>query len=353
MTLSGVDDEGLREVCRAWFGGCEPTIRPLIGDGFSGASLVRVSPGDGAADVVLKSFPVSARPRVEWVHALTRHLREAGCGEAPEVVATPSGATLVGSAGWIWEAVRFVEGATTDAPDPSRAAAAAAALARLHVAAAPWPAAAPTRGIAPAMTRRIDHASRLLAAPWQAPMDRPRAGDALANEMVARLERAAAIAREAGLSAALRRVVATQPAPLPLQAVLRDVWSGHVLFADGEPARVAGIVDLHAASIDTPATDVARLLGSWRRDPAISPGVAWPQALAAYEAIRPLAVEERRLVSWLEATGTILGLDNWFRWVLAEGRRFERPARVLERVDRLVAGMAGAIARLDGHGHGV
>jgi hypothetical protein len=41
-------------------------------------------------------------------------------------------------------------------------------------------------------------------------------------------------------------------------------------------------------------------------------------------------------VAWLQATGTIFALDNWFRWCLVEGRRFGEAGRVIERVDRLL-----------------
>jgi len=353
MTVSWVDDDGLREVCRAWFGSREAIVRPLVGDGFSGAMLARVSPGDGAADVVLKSFPAASRPRVEWVHGFMRHLRSSGCLEIPDVIATRVGGTVADDgSGRIWEAVQFVEGVAEDAPDPSRARAAASTLARVHAAACAWPAASPTHDIAPAMTRRIEHAGRLLADPWRMPAHPPRSAGDLATEVASRLERAIVIAHEAGGPAALRRVAATKARPLPVQAVLRDVWSGHVIFA-ADATQVAGIIDLHAAAIDTPATDLARLLGSWRRDPTVPPSVAWCDALAAYEAIRPLADVERRLVPWLEATGTGLGLDNWFRWVMVEGRRFERPARVVARVDRLLAHLRGALEWLDGSGAGV
>jgi alkylation response protein AidB-like acyl-CoA dehydrogenase len=37
---------------------------------------------------------------------------------------------------------------------------------------------------------------------------------------------------------------------------------------------------------------------------------AWAAAVAAYERVRPLPPAERRLIRWLDATGTILGLDN-------------------------------------------
>lgn len=347
MNHPRLDDARLREVGTAWFGDASVAIRPLDGDGFSGAPLAVATPADRSGAVVLKPFAAGVRPRVEWGHGLMRWLRSAGCREVPEVVVLRAGGTVaIDSLGMGWEAVRFVAGTATDAPSPAQACAAAAALARLHRAAAEWPAVPPTRGVAPAVTRRIAQAGRLLSAPWRMSATVAADDEPLRGAVAARLARAIAIAREAGLSAALREVLATAPEPVGLHAVLRDMWSGHVLFTDAGSTRIAGIVDYHAAAVDTPATDVARLLGSWRRVAPLPPDIAWPEALAAYEAVRPLPPAERRLVPWLDATGTILGLDNWFRWVLEEDRRFAGAARVLERIDRLIMHLPAAIDRV-------
>ena len=53
-------------------------------------------------------------------------------------------------------------------------------------------------------------------------------------------------------------------AQLPLQPCIRDIWHDHILFTGN---RVTGIVDFGALDIDTPATDIARLLGSLVRIP--------------------------------------------------------------------------------------
>lgn len=346
MTSSVSSEHELHALCRAWLGDVAVRLQPLDSDGFSGVSVVRASPVDAATAIVLKPFPEAARPRLEWVHLLMRHLRSQGCDEVPEVLVSGGGGTIVAAAGGVlWEAVRYVAGDAADPPAPEQAAAALEALARVHRAAAAWPAAPATWGPPAAVVRRRDQAARLLAAPWRQPAT-VCPGDVLAEAMASRLGSALVIAREAGLTAALRGVVGFPPPPVERHAVLRDIWSGHVLYATDRPARVAGFVDFHAAAVDTPATDIARLIGSWQRDVGTPPDAAWAAAVAAYERIRPLSPAERRLVRWLDASGTILGLDNWFRWVLVEGRRFADAGRVLGRVERLLACLPAAIVRL-------
>lgn len=331
-----------REAHDAWYPGVAADLEELGADGFSGSHAIRVR-GAGL-DVVLKSFAAAARDRVTWAHEFMRHLRGSGCGEVPEVIATPQGQTsFMTSDGTCWEAVRFVAGHTTDAPSSAQAAAAGAALARLHVAAGSWRATPPRVGVAPAVTRRIEHARRLLESPWHGLSIAPAADRRLVATLAPRLADAISIARRADGASAVERVVATPRRATRMQAVLRDIWCGHVIFAVDAPARVAGVIDFHAAGVDTPATDVARLLGSWRT-PSPEPGTeSWPEAMAAYERVRPLACDERALVPWLAATGTVFALDNWFRWCLVEGRAFGRPGKVVDRVDTLLGRLEGSL----------
>ena len=335
MLISCIHDDVVREACEAWLPGRVVDLLEVGGAGFSGARTLRVR--GGPSDLVLKSFSVEARDRVRRAHHLMRHLRAAGCREVPEVVATPGGESIVVTAdGTAWEAVEFMTGGTTDSPSAEQAAAAMAMLAQIHVAAGAASCMPSRMGSPPAVLRRIEHAKRLLASPWEG-LTLSHAGcPTLAEELPPRLVRAAAVHRSAGGDRALRRVVTAPATPARLQAVLRDIWCGHVLYAPSESHQVSGVIDFHAADVDTPATDLARLLGSWTQTPASSPLEHWQLAIARYEAVRPLSVAERGLVPWLQATGTIFALDNWFRWCLVEGRRFGEAGGVIERVDRLL-----------------
>lgn len=346
-------DPWLRRVCAAWLGDDVATIEPIATSGFSGARVCRVVGRDGGIWAA-KSWASPDRDRIAWVHAFMQHLRAAGIGEIPHLATARRGGTVVvDDSGVSWELARWVDGIAVESPSVSQAVAAASCLARVHRAAAAWPA-CPLRHEPPAAVgRRVDQAMRLLAHPWQR-LGVSHAADrgALASDVAGRLAQAVDLFVVGHGDRAMRRVAATTPPAVAGQAVLRDIWWEHVLF--GQPHdRVAGVIDVHAAGIDTPATDLARLLGSWTvSGPAAADRAGhWEAALAAYEEIRPLEGLERRLVRWLDATGVVFGLDNWFRWVLTEARTFEQPGQVLRRIERLLDSLPAALTELaDGDG---
>lgn len=339
----------VRRICTAWFGEEPLLIAPLAG-GLSGSQVHLVERSATGERFVLKRFPLSADlDRCGWVHALMWNLRDAGLAVVPAVIERRGGPAAAGrtvasdEAGGHWELVTFMNGKSTSAPTAAQAAAALECLGRVHVAAARLPAGPGDGGPASAIVRRRDQARRLLAVPW-----RQRRGRALPQEdtaIMARFDRAIEIFAAACGAGALERVAAAEWEGLAVQGVLRDIWSDHVLFA-GHGDDVSAIIDYHAAGIDTPATDLARLLGSWtspearRAAPLLE---IWHEAIAAYERARPLNRLERALVPWLDATGVIFGLDNWFRWTLDERREFGDAARVCVRIDRLLAALETAL----------
>lgn len=342
--------EPIERLCAAWFGADRIRLTPLAGGGFSGSAVHMVEHSATGRRFVLKRFPESAMDdRCAWVHSLMRHLRAAGIEVVPEVIerrraaAAESETFVVDGEVGRWELVAFMPGRPTERPTAGQAASALETVARLHVAAAGM-AGEQTRGPSPGVIRRREQARQLLAFPWR--QRRAAIGMDADDAVAARLDEAIEVFEREGGKRVLERVAAAEAKPLALQPVLRDVWSDHVLFADGGE-RVSGIVDYHAAGIDSPATDLARLLGSWSLTNAgCEPSLidAWRDSLDVYEQVRPLAPAERRLVPWLHATGVIFGLDNWFRWTLDERRTFPNAGRVHERIDRLVAALGAAIA---------
>lgn len=339
-------------VAAAWFGNARLEVVPPPPPGFSGSPLVKVRPRGAGTWFLLKAFgPGTARARAEWIHALLRHVASRGVTEVPLPLATPTGGTVVADAGGtLWEALPFVVGSATETPAPGQAAAALRCLARLHRAAATLPNAAPEVGPSPGVERRRALARELIGRPWR--MRRATSasgGGTVAAAVAARWDRALGIFDTAGGGRAVTCLADVFVGGTPLQAVLRDVWYAHVLFDEAESDRVAGIVDAQAAGIDSPAVDIARLLGSWRQpgpEQAADLAAAWPDAIAAYESIRPLADAERGLVPLVHAASVLGGLDNWFRWTVEERRSFADPAAVLTRIDRLIERLPAALAWL-------
>lgn len=348
-TATPADERDARTVLDAWLGDHAYDLGPLPGTGFSGAAVWRVQASTGR--FVLKRFPAGTPPeRPAWVHRLMEHVRGVGCGEIPVVARTAGGETLVPDRnGRLWELVALVPGGPTRTPTPVQAAAAMEALARVHRAAASMP--GPTPDAAVGLPRRIEHAGRLLRDSWRARSDRLAplaAGDDLPRGMRLRFDRAIENFAAADGDRLLAAFAGWRSPDLPVQPVLRDVWADHAFF---DHDRVTGFIDLHAAAFDTPATDIARLLGSWTSPwPATGAWAAeWEPALRAYEAVRPLSAAERRALPLLHASTIVLGLDNWFRWVLDEERCFPAAA-ALDRVDRLLHGLPDALRAFVGGG---
>lgn len=340
------DDRIVAEVCAAWMGAAGTTA-PLPTAGFSGARLFAIHCPAGR--FVLKSFAPAAASRAAWVHGLMQHLTRAGVETVPTLLETPGGETLVTDRqGRVWEAMAFIAGRPTAAPSAVQAEAAAAALARLHHAAATF---APQAAAVPAgLARRIERAASLLDDPWEAmrgrlPASAPVGG--LSSRLLEPLEAAITAFTRAEGRRALGRLAGVRPPRLDVQAVLRDVWAEHVLFAADPPHRVAGFIDFHAAGIDSPAADLARLLGSWHPS-AVAGGLLadWAAAIDAYHRERPLTDGERLAIPLFDATGVVFGLDNWFRWVFEERRSFPAVEPVLARVGWLLGRLPEALATL-------
>lgn len=341
----------LRPLCRIWLAPRAFSLEPLPG-GFSGAPLFLVRAQDTAH--VLKAFAPGTTPaRARFVHALMRHLRERDVGEVPALLEAPDGATfLTDRGGTLWEMQAFVSGQTAAEPTLRQVESTLRVLTRLHAAAAAMPENPPDTGPSPGILRRVDQARAWLIRPWHGLRDAAPTDAPLARLVRARLAEACELLRAADGERLIAAVAALEPRPVGRQSVLRDVWAAHVLFDQLQVDRVAGIIDFHAAATDTPATDVARLLGSWMTAAAAAPEW-WAERLAAYGAPSSTVTDDVRLVPFLAATGIVFGLDNWFRWVLEANRTFERPEAVAARLEWLVAMLPTAFQILADRRHGL
>lgn len=372
MFLKPDDAKPTPLIVRRWFPNTRCRISPLSSAGLSGSPVWLVEPeaplprGRGPRRFVLKGF-ADGWPR-EWAEAIHRWMaaaRRAGVGAVPanlEVTAADGAeATTIATDGdgRCFELTEWCPGQPVAAPSPGQAIAALETLARIHIAlreaggSEETPTAPP-----PAWARRADALRAVIARGW----DSPTKGSLspLQAAVAERRRAAAAILRDQGGLSYLFRLAAVVPPAVPLQPVLRDVWQAHVLF-DGSD--VSAVIDWHAAGIDTPATDLARLLGSWERPRSATVGAAslsadslsvvWGEAINAYRAIRPLSREELALIDLLHLAGVVGGLHHWFTWVLDENRAFSAPSLVLERVEALLKNFAFFGEKTDGGSGGL
>jgi Ser/Thr protein kinase RdoA (MazF antagonist) len=299
--------------------------------GLSGAQLWRLVAPRGV--LVLRRWPVEhpTPDGLRFIHAVLGHAANRGLNFLPVPIAATDGATFASHAGHLWELAPWMLG-TADyeqSPRADKLRAAMTALAVFHNAVADFPASPPLASslrTAPAVTTRLARLRELQSG----------GADTLFRAITdSHWPELAPLARQ--LLATLPRVVPLvigQLAPLAdvpfaLQPCIRDVWHDHVLF-DGD--RVTGFVDFGGMQIDTPATDVARLLGSLVGDkPA-----GRRDGLAAYAAVRPLSEQEAAAVTALDAAGTVLAGVNWIRWIYLDGRQFENHLQVVHRFGRIL-----------------
>jgi Ser/Thr protein kinase RdoA (MazF antagonist) len=318
-------------------------LEPLAG-GFSGGAAFRVqlSSGPACGGVwLVKAFPPGYDlRRAEWVHRILRHASGSG-SIVPRPVEHPGGGSVfVAADGRHWEMLSWIEGRPRLRPRPAEVIAAIQAVAAVHRAVADLTA-LPPAGPPPAAVYRPQRAAAILADPWPARLE--RAGG------IWRQLAAAEAAMRPLVEQAVRRIAEDPPALKVRQVVLRDCTAEHVLFADetspGKPSRVVGLIDYHAAGFDSVACDLARLLGDWELGLPEAAGHA--DALDAYAAAAGyrggLSSDEREAVGWLHASGVVLGLDNWLRWVVEERREFARPAAVVSRIERLLGRLGPAV----------
>jgi Ser/Thr protein kinase RdoA (MazF antagonist) len=286
------------------------TIQPVIRGGFSGAHVWKVD--YRGQSFALRRWPRAVTAdRVIGIHQFQDWLARGGVPVPRTVGATATGQTAVEYRGAQWELATWMPGEATyhAQPHPERLTAAMQSLARLHVRAAKLPIDIPSSDAgqrpSPGLIRRGERLGNLLladlrelrAAVYSQPI---RSQEELAERALSLLERTADIE--------LQKSQRWEDEPLPLHLCLRDVWHDHILFTDD---RVTGIIDLGAVGYDSPAGDVARLLGSLVGDDRLR----WSAGLAAYEAVRPLSNVEREAAGFFDSSGVVISTSNWLRWL--------------------------------------
>ncbi|MAG93027.1 MAG: hypothetical protein CMJ48_04690 [Planctomycetaceae bacterium] len=302
--------------------------------GFSGAEVFRIEAPAGA--FALRAWPAGGMgvERIRGLHRLLAHVVAEGVTQVAAPVGASDGRTLIDVDGTLWQLEPWMPGVADYCDEPSevRLREAMTVLARWHLAAARFePSESEGRWFrtfeaerSPAVRERLT-----LLRQWRAKVphlkDRLRVLPRddftdLADGLLAQFERLAGrITAELGTAAPMR---------YRLQPCLRDVWHDHLLFT-GE--QLTGLIDPAACRAENPAADLARLLGSLVQDDM----QGWDVALAAYQTIRSLTIDELGLIAILDRSGVLLSGLTWLGRRCFDGQQLE--GRVLERLQGFLA----------------
>jgi len=294
--------------------------------GLSGAQLWRYRCEAGL--LVLRAWPRPGpgRAQLERIHHWLSMAVDLGFIPAP--LPDRAGRTLQEHDGRFWELAPWLPGsAEPSGPPPSaRLRAAFAAMAAFHQRLA----GEGREGVSPGLGKRYDAVRYLLEGGLETLEQaiRRAGGRDQADRRSAALRWLGLARRVAPRLADPLRLAASRT--VPLQPCLRDARPDHFLFEDDQ---VRGLVDFGAMDVDCVAGDLARLLGDWRAgNPA-----ARAEALAAYEAVRPLHAGESALIAVFEAAADLLIGEHWIRWHYVEDRRFDDPQAVSQGIARSLA----------------
>ena len=266
------------------------------GGGFSGAAVWRGERDESTA-YCLKRWPSGTTDqRLRQVHRWMGVARSAGAAVVPRVHPTTTGDTVVADSGCCWDVTEWMPGTPdlSDDPKPEQWAAACATLAELHRA---WAGHHTEVAPVPAVRRRL----RLLA-DWERTVTRrtfellPEAERVFLDDVRRQIAASVGWCR--------RELHAWEAVPLPVFPCLCDGRPEHFLFAG---RAVAGVIDYGAMKVDTPAVDLARLLG----EDSGSRGANYALGLTAYADTRPPAAVPEPLVRTLADTGVMCAAANW------------------------------------------
>lgn len=291
--------------------------------GLSGASIYRCIIGNGQgtpaigsgsnADLCLRKWPQHVgQDKLEFIKKHIEFAHEAGANVLPRFFEYAPGAYFLHCDGSYWELTDWMPGQSNYLQEPGKLKLRAAMkmLGELHQIWSICPtseAAAPS----PACRQRVDllrsvlrpgQIDKLEMAITRTPSDDVRDVAMSTLHMLRKLG--------PRLLGELERI---ERQPVDLHFVLRDIWSDHVLFVGEE---VTGIIDLGAARVDEPATDVARLLSSLEP----SDTEAWDYGFSCYKAKCPTIDVQR--VQVLDQVSCLLSAVQWLRWLVVEGKEF-------------------------------
>ncbi|WP_068141517.1 aminoglycoside phosphotransferase family protein [Roseimaritima ulvae] len=312
-------------------------VRKLEG-GFSGAAIYHCRHRDGS-ETALRCWPSgTAAERVAEVQRVVGEARRRGCGLVPQIIETRTHTTLVTLADRHWEHSQWMPGepcSPSDDPQHLESAVrlAAAAVGQFH-------AAVRQLGTRSDLSAAVVQRCERLAAAEQWLQQPPLATDgARWPAWLIRVDgvlRAAWPRHQHRLQAGL---AAARSQRTNVQYVLRDCHHAHILF-DAPGTTVSGLIDFDALRVDTPATDLARLVHSFAalsrpqpgiiggpsEDPPIQSGRTlsswrrwveddlWGAAVAGIREHCSFTDQQCELARLIADSTTLLSLVNWATW---------------------------------------
>lgn len=321
---------------RHQFAGTSPHIHSLEGaGGFSGAKFWRIEADQQAW--CLRRWPRSANQeerRLLWIHRQLSGAHSRGCKFIPVPVISCGQESLVEHQDYLWQLEPWMPGKADFHSNPTipRLTAAMTTLAQFHNAVRGFGVRQqPSPGIETRLRRlaelhdekgptRLFHQIQRVT---QSCSDLPEFKGP-ASHILDRFQFLAL--------PIFRRLRHAKSISVPTQTVIGDIWHDHVLFSKDT---VSGLVDFGAMRMDTPACDIARLLGSLVNDQYDQRS----EGLKAWETSCSLSAEERALIEIFDQTTTLISGINWLQWLFLEHRKFENLEIILQRLDSIARRM--------------
>lgn len=335
-----VTNEVIQQHYRHQFGVDSPHIESLnSAGGFSGAEFWRIADFDehGAQTLYcLRKWPRSSsiqaeskdESRLNWIHRQLARAHSGGCDFVPVPLPDLDGQTLVSHGQHLWQLEPWMPGQASyrSAPSETRLVAAMQALARFHQAVRTSKC---RREPSPGILMRVQRLGELYdgkSLTAQFHQIQSAAADVRQNKEIRDLG-SNICQRFAALAPSIQKQL-NQSASIDveIQTIIGDIWHDHVLFTDDQ---VTGIVDYGAMRMDTPAADLARLLGSLAGE-SIDLPIA---GLNAYQAANTnVSWADNRIIECYDSSTTVISGMNWLQWICVEGRVFGDLQPVVERM---------------------
>lgn len=292
--------------------------------GLSGACIWKVTGEKGS--FCLRRWPQEhpCEASLHRIHALQNYLYESGLRFVSRPLRSETGETFSRAQGHLWELTTWLPGRCSFLEEPTwrKKVSAIESLARVHAAASHVSGFSQSQAVPPGLKTRLQYLHALQSEEL-ANLSRATANadgspyQNLADRLIAHMHRE--------VPKALRWLEPMETIVLPLTWCLRDIHQGNLLFS-GE--QLSGLVDFGAVAVDSPAGDLARLVGSF----VLSNADEWRACVDAYLRIRRLSPAEIRAIGVYDFTGTVCSAANWVRWLIVERRSIGASTEVVRRL---------------------